>query len=144
MILVTTLRWWLYGGDSFQMSMPESLYWRLFPHIAFNVKNRSSTSQSCHQHKPFPAFVTEIDVAWYFSYRFVIAYLYFHKVHGMSTSSSSDIVLPMIQSHNGKSYTAGVVRKKSTPKIISTRRHFELYGRGDQRIDNQSIIIDNQ
>ena len=51
----------------------------------------------------------------------------------MSTSSSSDIVLPMIQSHNGKSYTAGVVRKKSTPKIISTRRHFELYGRGDQR-----------
>ena len=52
----------------------------------------------------------------------------------MSTSSSSDIVLPMIQSHNGKSYTAGVVRKKSTPKIISTRRHFELYGRGDQRL----------
>ena len=66
--------------------------------------------------------------------RNIISYLYFYKVHGMSTSSSSDIVLPMIQSHNGKSYTAGVVRKKSTPKIISTRRHFELYGRGDQRL----------
>ena len=60
----------------------------------------------------------------------------------MSTSSSSDIVLPMIQSHNGKSYTAGVVRKKSTPKIISTRRHFELYGRGDQRLGSKKFFFD--
>ena len=59
----------------------------------------------------------------------------------MSTSSSSDIVLPMIQSHNGKSYTAGVVRKKSTPKIISTRRHFELYGRGDQRLGSKMFVF---
>lgn len=59
----------------------------------------------------------------------------------MSTSSSSDIVLPMIQSHNGKSYTAGVVRKKSTPKIISTRRHFELYGRGDQRLGSKIFFL---
>lgn len=68
-------------------------------------------------------------------------FIYSHKVHGMSTSSSSDIVLPMIQSHNGKSYTAGVVRKKSTPKIISTRRHFELYGRGDQRLGSKIFFF---
>ena len=51
----------------------------------------------------------------------------------MASSNGSDIVLPIIQQQKGKMVTAGVVRKKSTPKIISTRRHFELYDKGDVR-----------
>lgn len=51
----------------------------------------------------------------------------------MNSSNGSDIVLPLIQQHKGKLVTAGVVRKKSTPKIISTRQHFELYEKGDVR-----------
>ena len=48
----------------------------------------------------------------------------------MASSNGSDIVLPII---NQRLNTNGVVRKKSTPKMISTKRHFELYGQGDSR-----------
>ncbi|CAG5103434.1 Oidioi.mRNA.OKI2018_I69.chr1.g769.t2.cds [Oikopleura dioica] len=52
-------------------------------------------------------------------------------VNGMSNSNGTDIVLPMIGQHKGQMITTGVVRKKSTPKMISAKRYFELYGQGD-------------
>jgi len=55
------------------------------------------------------------------------------KVNGMSSTNGTDIVLPMISQHNGQMITTGIVRKKSTPKMISAKRYFELYGQGDIR-----------
>ena len=36
----------------------------IFPHVSdlFIVKNRSATSQKCHQHKPSPSSVTKIHL----------------------------------------------------------------------------------
>ena len=51
----------------------------------------------------------------------------------MSSTTGTDIVLPMISQHNGQMITTGIVRKKSTPKMISAKRYFELYGQGDIR-----------
>jgi len=70
-MLVTSLCWWLYDGDWFQMLVSESLYWRLFSlcwwfsqciKSVTNILNRSSTSQSCHQHIQSPTSVTNSDV----------------------------------------------------------------------------------
>ena len=47
----------------------------------------------------------------------------------VSTSSNSDIVLPAI----GVGVSKTTIRKKSTPKMVSAKRHFELYGSGDFR-----------
>ena len=71
LMLVTSLCWWLYGGDSFEMLVTESLCWRLFllcwwfsQYIksVTNILNRSPTSQTCHKHIWSPTSVTNIDV----------------------------------------------------------------------------------
>ena len=70
-MLVTSLFWWLYDGDWFQMLVAESLCWRLFTLCWWfsqciisvtNILNRSPTSQTCHQHIWSPTTVTNIDV----------------------------------------------------------------------------------
>ena len=63
MMLVTTSRLWLYDGDTFTILVTESLCWQVFSQIddLFNVKDRSPTSQSCHQHKPSPKSVTDMS-----------------------------------------------------------------------------------
>ena len=70
-MLVTSLCWWLYDGDWFQMLVAESLYWRLFSLFWWvsqciksvtNILNRSPTSQTCHQHIWSPTSVANIDV----------------------------------------------------------------------------------
>ena len=52
------------------------------------------------------------------------------QVQTVSTASNSDIVLPAIGQRKTSNTT---IRKKSTPKMISAKRHFELYGSGDYR-----------
>ena len=61
---VTSLCWWLYDGDWFEMLVAEWLCWRLFRYVSdfLNVLNRSPTSQTCHQHIWSPTSVTNIDV----------------------------------------------------------------------------------
>ena len=51
-MLVTSLCWWLYDGDWFQMLVAESLCWRLSRYVddSLNVLNRSPTSWIGHQH----------------------------------------------------------------------------------------------
>ena len=51
-MLVTSLCWWLYHGDRFQMLVAEWLCWRLFSicWLFLNVLNRSPTSWFGHQH----------------------------------------------------------------------------------------------
>ena len=63
-MLVTSLCWWLYDGDWFQMLVAESLCWWFFQCIksVTNILNRSQTSQTCHQHIWSPTSVTNIDV----------------------------------------------------------------------------------
>ena len=68
-MLVTSLYWWLYDGDRFEMSVAESLCWRLFSLCWWitngdflNVLNRSPTSQTCHQHIWSQTSVSNIDV----------------------------------------------------------------------------------
>jgi len=46
-MLVTSLCWWLYDGDWFEMLMAESLCWRLFSLCWWFCW--SPTSQTCHQ-----------------------------------------------------------------------------------------------
>ena len=71
MILVTSLCWWLYDGDWFQMLVAESFCWRLFLlcwrfsqciKSVTNILNRSPTSQTCHHHVWSQTSVTNIDV----------------------------------------------------------------------------------
>ena len=71
--LVTSLCWWLYYGDWFQMLVAESLCWRLFSLCRWfcqciksvtNILNRSPTSQTCHQDIWSPTSVTNIDVTY--------------------------------------------------------------------------------
>ena len=68
-MLVTSLCWWLYDGDWFEMT--ESLCWRLFSlcwwfsqciKSVTNILNRLPISQTCHQHIWSPISVTNIDV----------------------------------------------------------------------------------
>ena len=70
-MLVTSLCWWLYDGDWFEMLVAESLCWWLFSlcwwfsqciKSVTNILNRSPTSQTCHQHIWSPTSVTNIDV----------------------------------------------------------------------------------
>ena len=70
-MLVTSLCWWLYDGDWFQMLAAESLCWRLFSlcwwfsqciKSVTNILNRSPTSQTCHRHIWSPTSVTNIDL----------------------------------------------------------------------------------
>ena len=69
-MLVTSLCWWLYDGDWFEMLVAESLCWRLFSlcwwfsqciKSVTNILNRSPISQTCHQHIWSPTSVTNID-----------------------------------------------------------------------------------
>ena len=57
-MLVTSLYWWVYDGDWFEMLVAESLCWRLFSlcwlfsiciKLVTNILNRSPTSHTCHQ-----------------------------------------------------------------------------------------------
>ena len=57
-MLVTSLCWWLYDGDRFEMLVAESLCWRRFLlcwwfsqsiESVAKILNRSPISQSCHQ-----------------------------------------------------------------------------------------------
>ena len=66
-MLVTSLCWWLYDGDRFEMLVAESLCWRLFSLCWWfsrfikwvtNILNRSPTSQTCNQHIWSPTSVT--------------------------------------------------------------------------------------
>ena len=68
---MTSLCWWLYDGDWFQMLVAESLCWRFFSSCWWfsqcvksvtNILNRSLTSQTCHQHIWSPTSVTIIDL----------------------------------------------------------------------------------
>ena len=81
-MLMTSLCWWIYVGDWFQMLVAESLCWRLFSlcwrfsqciELVTIILNRSPTSQTCHQLIWSPTSVTNIDVAlticWGVSYR---------------------------------------------------------------------------
>ena len=70
-MLVTSLCWWLYDGDRFEMLVAESLCWWLFSlcwwffkciKSVTNILKRSSTSQTCHQHIWSPTSATNIDV----------------------------------------------------------------------------------
>ena len=70
-MFMTSLCWWLYDGDWFQMLVAKSLCWRLFSlclrffqciKSITNILNRSSTSQTCHQRIWSPTSVTNIDV----------------------------------------------------------------------------------
>ena len=70
-MLVTSLCWWLYDGDRFEMLVAESLCWWLFSlcwwfslciKSVTNILNRSPTSQTCHQLIWSPTSVTNIDV----------------------------------------------------------------------------------
>ena len=70
-MLVTSLCWWLYDGDWFEMLVTESFCWRLFSlcwwfsqciKSVINILNRSPTPQICHQHIWSPTSVTNIDV----------------------------------------------------------------------------------
>ena len=70
-MLVTSLCWWLYDGDWFEMVVTESLCWRLFSLCWWisqyiksvnNILNWSPTSQTWHQHIWSPISVTNIDV----------------------------------------------------------------------------------
>ena len=65
-MLVTSLSWWLYDGDWFQILVAESLCWRLFRYVGdfLNVLNRSPTSKSYHQHIWSATSVTNIDVTF--------------------------------------------------------------------------------
>ena len=56
--------WWLYDGYWFQMLVAESLCWWFSQCIksVTNILNRSTTSQTCHQHIWASKFVTKIDV----------------------------------------------------------------------------------
>ena len=62
--MVTSLCWWLYEGDWFEMLVTESLCWRLFRYVDdfLNVLNRSPTSKTCHQHIWSQTSVTNIDL----------------------------------------------------------------------------------
>ena len=63
-MLVTSLCWWLYKGDWFQMFVAKSLSWRFSQCIksVTIILNWSPTSQTCHQHIWSPTSVTNIDV----------------------------------------------------------------------------------
>ena len=70
-MLATSLCWWLYDGDRFEMLVTESLCWWFFSlcwwffqciKSVTNILNRSPTSQTCHQHIWSPTSVTNIDV----------------------------------------------------------------------------------
>ena len=72
-MLVTSLGWWLYDGDWFEMLVAESLCWPLFS-LCFpmylighffsitNILNRSTTSQTCHKYIWSPTSVNNIEV----------------------------------------------------------------------------------
>ena len=51
-MLVTMLCWWLYDDDNFEMLVVIIMLVTFFPRAddLFDVKNRSWTSHSCHQH----------------------------------------------------------------------------------------------
>ena len=55
-MLVTSLCWWLYDGDRFEMLVAECIK------SVTNILNRSPTSQTCHQLIWSPTSVTNIDV----------------------------------------------------------------------------------
>ena len=67
--------WWLYHGDNFKMSVAKSLCSQKCPNLknefvtarcnesVINISYQSPKTQSCHQHKPSPTTVTNIDVA---------------------------------------------------------------------------------
>ena len=68
---VTSLCWWLYNNDWFQMLVTESLCWLLFTLYWWfseciksltNILNRSPMSQRCHQHIWSATSVTNINV----------------------------------------------------------------------------------
>ena len=63
-MLVTSLCWWLYDGDWYQILVAESLCWWFSRCIksVINILNRSPTSQTCHQNIWSPTSVTNIDV----------------------------------------------------------------------------------
>ena len=70
-MLVTSLCWWLYDDDWFQILVAEYLCWRLFSlcwwfsqciKSVTNILNRSPTFQTCEQHIWSPTSVTNIDV----------------------------------------------------------------------------------
>ena len=82
-MLVTSLCWWLYDGDWFEMLVAESLCWRLFSlcwwfsqciKSVINIFNRSPTSQTCHQHIWSPTSVTNIDVTKISILLFIVFY----------------------------------------------------------------------
>ena len=71
-MLVTSLCWWLYDSDWFEMLVAESLCWRLFSWCWWfsqciksvtNILNQSPTSQTCHQHiwSPSPTSMYHTD-----------------------------------------------------------------------------------
>ena len=63
LMLVKTLCWWVYDGDSFKMLMEASLCWWLFLiEPVTGISNRSPLSQICYQPKPSPTSVSNIDV----------------------------------------------------------------------------------
>ena len=77
-MLLTSLCWWLYDGDWFQMLVAEPLCWRLFSLCWWfsqcnGLLNRSSISWIGHQHLKLvtniwsPTCVTNIDVTLYIS-----------------------------------------------------------------------------
>ena len=59
---VITLCWWRINdvGDCF-----------IVKNRCRYISNRLPTSHSCHQHKPFPTYVTNIEVAWFYSLSFL-------------------------------------------------------------------------
>ena len=70
-MLVTSLCWWLYDGDRFEMLVTESLCWwfsQCFKSVT-NILDRSPISQTCHQHIWSPTSVTNIDVTHGSTYR---------------------------------------------------------------------------
>ena len=56
-MLMTSLCWWLYDGDWFQIFR----FSQCIKSVT-NIMNRSPTSQTCHQHIWSPTSVTNIDV----------------------------------------------------------------------------------
>ena len=82
-MLMTSLPWWLYDGDRFQMLVAESLCCRLFSLCWWfsqcikpvtEMLNRSLTSQTCHHHIWSPASVTNIDVTVH-----MIWFIWYHE-----------------------------------------------------------------
>ena len=81
-MLVTSLCWWLYDGDWFEMLVAESLCWRLFSvcwwfsqciKSVTNILNRSPISYSFQQHIWSPTSVSNIDVTSFTWIRMLIS-----------------------------------------------------------------------